>query len=300
MEEDKLRHKARRKAIDRLMDVLLPPTTVWRSLPAEPSEKEAEVRRSLENGALDDYEVELELSESAAATTPPASEEPEAQLVIDRLFEGTVPIEPILWSHDDPDALCRALEAQLRELPRPRAPIREKVSQALDRFTREEYEELRALSAEVEQHIELPIPERRIAVAQASLLDLLRRHPELVHEISHREFEEVLFDLFGRMGFEVELTARTRDGGCDLIAFADDQIGMRTRYIIEAKHYRPENKVGVAFIRQLSAVRQKHGAHHGILVTSSSFTKDALEENRTYYGLHLRDYARLRDWINQF
>jgi len=103
--------------------------------------------------------------------------------------------------------------------------------------------------------------------------------------------------MFDKLGYTVELTARTRDGGCDLIALRNDQLGIKTKYVIEAKHYKPENGVGVGIVRQVSAVKQKFGAHHAVLITSSYFTKDAIQENRVFYGLHLTDYDSLLRWL---
>ena len=170
------------------------------------------------------------------------------------------------------------------------------IREALDLFTNEEYERLSRIIA-VDYESNLLVPANDLVVVQASLLDLLRRNPLLLAEISHRQFEELLFELLRAQGFEVHLTARTRDGGCDLIAVTRDCLGITTKYIVEAKHYGRSKKVGVGAVRQLSAVRQKLEAHHGLLVTSSYFTKPAKEENESYYGLHLRDYESLLGWL---
>ena len=53
----------------------------------------------------------------------------------------------------------------------------------------------------------------------AALLDLsLKRDPSQLCEIDRRVFEELVAELFDGFGYAVELTARTRDGGRDMIA----------------------------------------------------------------------------------
>jgi HJR/Mrr/RecB family endonuclease len=106
-------------------------------------------------------------------------------------------------------------------------------------------------------------------VVPSTLLGVLKAKPAFIFQISHREFEELIRDILRSMGFDVHLTAQTRVGGCDLIAVSRDVLGIQTKYVIEAKHYTPTNKVGVQLVRQLNTVRIREGAHHGVLVTSS-------------------------------
>lgn len=146
---------------------------------------------------------------------------------------------------------------------------------------------------------QLSLPTQDLIVVERSLVEFLRKNPNDLYQLTHHEFEEAICELFGKLGYTVSLTAKTRDGGCDLIAFHKDPLGIGSKYIVEAKHYKPTNKVGVDIIRQVAAVRHKHGAQHGIIVTSSYFTADAVKENHAYYGLELSDFDRLVSWINR-
>lgn len=51
---------------------------------------------------------------------------------------------------------------------------------------------------------------------------MLRLSQELMREISPREFEEVVSEIFRSKGFEVDLTKRTANGGKDIIAVHTD------------------------------------------------------------------------------
>ena len=49
-------------------------------------------------------------------------------------------------------------------------------------------------------------------------MERLGANPELLKDLSRRLFEEVIAEVFHALGYEVELTKRTRDGGNDIIA----------------------------------------------------------------------------------
>lgn len=104
----------------------------------------------------------------------------------------------------------------------------------------------------------------------------IKENPELIRNITHREFEELIAELFKEKGFQVELTKRTRDGGKDIIAISTDKFGGQLKYFIECKHYSETNKVTVDLVRQLHGVKNtKDGPNKVMLVTTSSFTTDA-------------------------
>ena len=108
------------------------------------------------------------------------------------------------------------------------------------------------------------------------LIAALRSSPELMREITPREFEEVVSEIFRSKGYEVDLTQRTADGGKDVIAIHTDSLGIRNKYFIECKRYAENKKVGVALVRALQGVKNtKDGPNKTILVTTSTFTKGA-------------------------
>lgn len=108
------------------------------------------------------------------------------------------------------------------------------------------------------------------------LITALKDSPDLMREISPREFEEVVTELFRANGFEVDLTRRTRDGGKDIIAIHTDSLGISSKYFIECKRYAEGNKVGVALVRALQGTKfTKDGPNKTILVTTSTFTSGA-------------------------
>lgn len=132
------------------------------------------------------------------------------------------------------------------------------------------------------------------------LIRHLASHPELLRTLDPRKFEELVADIFHQKGFQVELTSKTRDGGKDLYAAREDSLGT-TLYLIECKRYSSSQKVGVEIVRGLYGVTLAERATMGIIATTSTFTRSAVDfATPLRYQLSLRDYDALREWLNEY
>lgn len=88
-------------------------------------------------------------------------------------------------------------------------------------------------------------------------------------------FVRELFDkIFNANGGEVKITQASHDGGVDAIAFDDDPI-RGGKFVIQAKRY--NNVVPVSAVRDLYGTMIHEGATKGILVTTSSYGKEAYD-----------------------
>lgn len=145
-------------------------------------------------------------------------------------------------------------------------------------------------------------------IAEKTIRDVIlgiQKEPQLIRNITHRQFEELIAELFKAKGFEVELTKITRDGGKDIIAISTDQFGTKLKYFIECKHYSEDNKVTVDLVRSLYGVKHsKEGPNKVILVTSSSFTTDAInfvnKEINSSWDMSLFDYDQIIGWVKNY
>ena len=70
--------------------------------------------------------------------------------------------------------------------------------------------------------------------------------------MNRRGFEELVAELFGGFGYEVELTKQTRDGGRDIVAIKRGEV--QVKYLIECKRPDPGGHVGVGPARELLGV----------------------------------------------
>lgn len=140
----------------------------------------------------------------------------------------------------------------------------------------------------------------KIISASEALVKNLKKQPYDVRNLSPRDFERLLAELLIDMGWEVELTKATRDGGKDILAYMNTELG-RLLCLVEAKHYREDRKIGVDLVRTLYGTLCDYQANSAMMVTASSFSRDAQEfQKRHQYQLALRDYADIVRWITKY
>lgn len=131
------------------------------------------------------------------------------------------------------------------------------------------------------------------------LIAELAQNPDLMHKVHPRRFEELVAELFKRMGYDVTLTSPSKDGGRDVLAIRRDDVGTLLT-LVECKRFRPDRKVGIALVRSLYGVVASERASHGVIATTSSFTRDAKAyQQNLRYQLSLRDFNDLADWCRR-
>lgn len=96
---------------------------------------------------------------------------------------------------------------------------------------------------------------------------------EEINSLSGVEFEQLCKILLENMGFSVETTKASGDGGIDLIAYNSQPL-LSGKYIIQCKRY--TGSVGEPIIRDLYGVVTAERANKGILMTTGQFTKSAI------------------------
>lgn len=109
------------------------------------------------------------------------------------------------------------------------------------------------------------------------LCKYLAMHPEFLHRLEPRRFEELVAEFYRSHGWDVELTAQTRDGGYDIIAVMDSSPA-RMKVLIEAKRFSPERPVGVSIVRKLYGIRATQATSQLVLATSSYVSRPAKKE----------------------
>lgn len=125
-------------------------------------------------------------------------------------------------------------------------------------------------------------------------------NPNELHRLPPRKFEELIAEVYRDYGWEVDLTATTRDGGYDIIAVRRNAPG-ELKVLIEAKRYDPTNKVGVGIVRSLYGVRQVRHASQVVLATSSYVSEDAKREFQHVipHELGIMERDEIIEWCRQ-
>lgn len=146
-------------------------------------------------------------------------------------------------------------------------------------------------------------PQRLVEVSSeisAKLLEHLKKHPEALHSIMPRQFEELIAELLSSYGMKVELTPSSKDGGYDLYAVSINDAGLRSSWIIECKKWSPDRKVGVEIVRALYNVKSDLRVANALLATTSHFTKGVQDFKLSRYDLDLKDYRDIVDWVQGY
>ena len=145
-----------------------------------------------------------------------------------------------------------------------------------------------------------PVPQQLVIAVENTnqkILERLRVDPEEFWALPSRKFEEIVAELLKGMGYDVDLTPLSKDGGFDMYAAKRDKVGLFL-FLVECKRYVPPHKVGVQVIRSLYGVVQQKSANAGIVATTSFFTKGATAfEQERQYQIQLSDYFALQHWL---
>ncbi len=127
-----------------------------------------------------------------------------------------------------------------------------------------------------------------------------KKYPQKLYDINPRKFEELIASILKDLGFNVELTKATRDGGRDIIANIKNTVANFLAYV-ECKRYAPDNKIDVGVIRQVQGVHYTRRPSKSIIVTTSFFTKDAVEEAKLIENqLELKDFNDIKKWLSNY
>lgn len=120
--------------------------------------------------------------------------------------------------------------------------------------------------------VEFNMVDRRF-VEGSDILSELESRPNIM-DLTPFEFENLVGNLFSKIGLETRQTQSSRDGGVDVVAF-DTRPIFGGKVVIQAKRYR--NTVGVAAVRDLYGTMMNEGANKGILVCTSGYGPDAFK-----------------------
>lgn len=117
--------------------------------------------------------------------------------------------------------------------------------------------------------------------------------PVALNRMSWQDFERLVSDYFQRRGFQVTETGGSRpDGGVDLIARRGND-----EYVVQCKQWKAY-RVGVVPVRELNGVVSAWRAAGGFVVTSGSFTEEAIQF-ASGISIELIDGAKLASAITR-
>ena len=146
------------------------------------------------------------------------------------------------------------------------------------------------------------LEESYIAIQDSLREELLDK----LKQIDFSKFEEIVLDLIIRMGYggskteaKTSLTKKGSDEGIDGI-INEDRLGL-DRIYVQAKRWK-DNNVTRPEVQKFAGALDGQGAIKGIFITTSSFTKDAIEFSNNLYNkkIILIDGYKLSELMIEF
>ena len=125
------------------------------------------------------------------------------------------------------------------------------------------YDERKTISRNTQLHSDL-------IIVNNELICFLKKNPRLLYRLNPQLAEALIAELLSDMGYVVELSKKTRDGGVDIFATQKTGVG-ETLLIVDCKRYAPHNHIGVGVIRSLYGITEQLKASMGLIATTSFF-----------------------------
>ena len=113
-----------------------------------------------------------------------------------------------------------------------------------------------------------------------SIIYSIAENPEVLEDITKRDFEALMAELFARKGFDVDLYRGTKDDGIDFLSIKADY-GDPMIFCVDCKHPDKAKVSGkrrslpVKTVREIYGVAKGHNLHGCIAITSSTYSSEA-------------------------
>ena len=131
------------------------------------------------------------------------------------------------------------------------------------------------------------------------IINRLALNPQAIYELTPRKFEELVAGLLIKDGLTIQMTPEARDGGKDIIAEYESNLGKQL-FLVECKRYSRQRPVSVSVIQRLYGLVEESKATSGLVVTTSRFSRDALEyQGRIKHRMSLKKYEDISSWLNK-
>lgn len=174
-----------------------------------------------------------------------------------------------------------------------------------------EAEEIESVNEKIITEIITPDTDKKIIQNESPIITLspvndrvlqyLSKNPQALYQLTGREFEKVMAEIYYKLGYHVELTPATRDGGKDIIIRKPSDLGDFI-YYVECKKHAEERPVGIGVVKNLNDTVNTDRVNGGIIATTSFFTKGVRKhilENKLSCKIQMHDYNKIQELLNK-
>lgn len=118
---------------------------------------------------------------------------------------------------------------------------------------------------------------------------------KLIMNMSGREFEIFMAELFKRIGYQVKLTQESNDGGKDIILYSKT-LGYT---YVETKRWNKKYEVGRVILQKLVGSAAADNVNNMIFITTSGYNKNAYEYAKKLNNLQLWDMTDIMKLVTK-
>jgi restriction system protein len=120
-----------------------------------------------------------------------------------------------------------------------------------------------------------------------------------LYNIHWRDFEHLVAHILEKLGYKIELTRGSKDGGVGIFSRKTLDIGSILT-IVQYKAIKEGSKVGIDTVKTLYANANLYNASNGILATTGYFTRGSLALfDSLQHRLSPADHDCILDWIKK-
>jgi restriction endonuclease Mrr len=135
---------------------------------------------------------------------------------------------------------------------------------------------LRKWVAEIEANYDETEIVRIIRTFTQRLIEAIGKNEDLLKEIEWRDMERIVAEIFDGLGFKVELTPLSKDGGRDVILECIVE-GRSSSFIVEIKHWRTGQRVGQRLIKDFVQVIMTEKREGGLFLSTFGYADNVVE-----------------------
>lgn len=131
------------------------------------------------------------------------------------------------------------------------------------------------------------------------ILSYLLNNPQELYNLSSESFEIVMAEIYAKLGYNVERTQKTHDGGKDIIIRKSELLGDFI-YYVECKKYSPQNHIGVGLVKEFLGTIDTDRINGGIIATTSFFSLDSKKfifDNKYNCIIQMHDYDKIKELL---
>jgi len=129
--------------------------------------------------------------------------------------------------------------------------------------------------------------EQRLHLFCCDLAFMVAKDATTLEHMEWRDLERLIAEVFAGIGFDVELTPCSKDGGKDVVITYRVNNEIKS-FVIEIKHWRSGNRVGNGAIIEFLHVIARENRNGGLFLATGGYCNNALENLTEIYRYKIR------------